>query len=146
MKVIFIKDLKGQGKKNEIKDVKDGYATNFLIKNGYAVKATDNSLSKLKKQNEEEALQENLLIKQMQELKKKLEKETLVFKVKTGSQDKMFGSISAKQIKSNMESLGYNIDKNNIKINTPITSLGFHQIEVLLHKKVIANVIIKVER
>ncbi|MBQ9181599.1 MAG: 50S ribosomal protein L9 [Bacilli bacterium] len=146
MKVIFIKDLKGQGKKNEIKDVKDGYATNFLIKNGYAVKATDNSLSKLKKQNEEEALQENLLIKQMQELKKKLEKETLVFKVKTGSQDKMFGSISAKQIKSNMESLGYNIDKNNIKINTPITSLGFHQIEVLLHKKVIANVKIKVER
>jgi len=145
MKVIFIKDLKGQGKRNEIKEVKDGYATNFLIKKGYAVPATDNSLTKLKKQNEEEALQENLLIKQMEEVKKKLEKEIFIFKAKTGTQDRMFGSISAKQIKESIESKGFKIDKNSIKINNAITCLGMHEVDIQLHKKVVAHIKIKVE-
>ena len=56
MKVIFIKDLKGQGKKDEIKEVKDGYANNFLIKEGYAVKYTDFSKEKLDNQIEQREL------------------------------------------------------------------------------------------
>ena len=60
MKVIFIKDLKNQGKKGEIKEVKDGYAKNFLIKNGYAVMATPTSLKILSEQNEEAQKQEEV--------------------------------------------------------------------------------------
>ena len=60
MKVIFLKDLKGQGKKNEIKEVKDGYAQNFLIKNGYAIKADQSNIEKVKIKVSNDALEENL--------------------------------------------------------------------------------------
>ena len=83
MKVIFLKDLKGQGKTGEIKEVKDGYGMNYLIKNGYAVKASETSVNRLKKENAEKALEENLLIKDMEVLKNRLEKEKIIFKAKT---------------------------------------------------------------
>ena len=60
MKVIFLKDVKGQGKKGEIKEVKDGYGMNFLIKNKYAVQATNTSVNRLNKEKAEQALEENL--------------------------------------------------------------------------------------
>ena len=140
MKVIFIKDLKNQGKKGEIKEVKDGYAKNFLIKNGYAVKETKETLTKLKrdKQTEEKEIKEN--IKKAEKLKKELETKTYKFQVKTGKNDKVFGSISAKQIK---DEIGNNIDKKQINITHPIQSLGFHNVEINLYKDIKA--IIKIE-
>ena len=146
MKVIFIKDVKGQGKKNEIKEVKDGYAINFLIKNGYAIKADQNNVRKLNKKLQTDKLEENLLIKDMEDLKKKIEKETIEFKVKTGAQDKMFGQISIKQIKQELDKLGYEIDKKKIKIENPIMSLGYHEVKIELHKKVIASLKISVRK
>lgn len=144
MKVIFLTDVKGQGKKNEIKEVADGYAQNFLIKKGYALKATDNNVNKISKKVAEDALEENLLIKEMEDVKKKLEKEKIVFKTKTGEQDRMFGTISTKQIKKELNDLGYKIDKQDIIIDHPITSLGFHNVDIVLHKKVIAKLRINV--
>lgn len=140
MKVIFIKDLKGQGKKGEVKEVKDGYGTNFLIKNGYAVAATPINLKRLEKENSEKALEENLLVRDMQDLKKKLEQKPLQFKVKTGEGGKVFGSISSKQIASELKSQGYDIDKKKIKIDGEISTLGIHNVEIELHKQVIAVV------
>ena len=99
MEVIFIKDLKGQGKKGEIKQVKDGYAENFLIKKGYAIKSTKSSLEKLEDENKAKAKEEEKAKKEALSIKEKLEKVTLTFKVKTGDNDKVFGSISVKQIK-----------------------------------------------
>ena len=144
MKVIFIKDVKGQGKKNEIKEVKDGYAKNFLIKGGYALPATDNNLGYVKGQIEKETKKENDLVSEMEKLKVKLEKEKFTFKVKTGEKDAMFGKISTKQIKEAINKLGYNIDKTAIKLDHDIVSLGTHDIEVHLHKKVIAVIKINV--
>ena len=139
MKVIFLKDVKGQGKKDEIKEVKDGYAKNFLIKNKYAVAYTETSNKRLneeietrKKKNEED-------IKNANEIKKKLSKEKIVFNVKTGKEDRVFGSISTKQIKDELDKLGYDIDKKKIMIDIPISSLGHHIVKVELHKEVIAN-------
>lgn len=146
MKVIFTKDIKGQGKKNEIKEVSDGYAMNFLIKKGYAIKATDNNLEKVSKQVSEEKLEEALLIKEMESLKAKLEKITLEFKTKVGEQDRMFGSISTKQIKSELSKLGYTIDKQSIKLDHQIMSLGVHNVEIELHKQVIATIKVKVTK
>lgn len=144
MKVIFIKDLKGQGKKKEIKEVADGYAMNYLIKNGYAVKYTKTSNEILNQEikNEKELFEENT--KNAKLIKQKLEKETITFKVKSGSNDKIFGSISSKQIYEELNKLGYNIDKRKIFINNPITSLGIHIIKIELFKDVIANVNIKI--
>ena len=145
MKVIFIKDVKGQGRKNEIKEVKDGYAMNFLIKNGYAMAANQVNLKNFEKQRQTEKLEESLLIKDMESLKQKLEKETLKFQVKTGEQEKMFGTISAKQIKEELNKLGYNIDKTKIKIESPIMCLGMHNIQIELHKEVLATVKVQVQ-
>jgi len=146
MKVIFLKDVKGQGKKGEIKEVSDGYGTNFLIKNKYAVAATTTSINRLNKENAEKALEENLLIKEMEVLKQKLEKEKIVFQAKTGKQDQMFGTISVKQIKEKLNNLGYEIKKQDIKIENPISSIGFHEIEIQLHKKVIAKLKIEIKK
>lgn len=144
MRVIFIKDLKGQGKKNDVKEVKDGYAQNFLIKNGYAVMATDINAKKVKKENEIKNHEENLLISEMEKLKVKLEKENITFKAKTGKNEAMFGKISTKQIKEELNKLGYKIDKTKILLDHDIVSLGTHNVEIELHKKVKAVLKIKV--
>ena len=139
MQVIFIKDLKNQGKKGEIKQVKDGYAENFLIKKGYAIKATESNLQNLAKEQANNQKQEEKQIMEAKDLKTKLEKETLTFKVKTGLCDKVYGSISIKQIKEELASLGYNISKQQIKLDTPLSNLGFHTINIELHKSVTAK-------
>ena len=143
MKVIFLKDVKKQGKKGEIKEVKDGYGMNYLIKNGYAVQATNTGVNRLKKEQAEAELQENLKIKDCELLKEKLEKIIVEIPVKTGEQDRVFGSVSTKQIVSELRRLGYEIDKKGIEIDSGLSSLGVHQIKIELHKKVIATVKIK---
>ena len=143
MKVIFIKDLKGQGKKGEIKTVKDGYGQNFLIKNGYAVIASEGNLKQLQTQNLKKEIQEQTLIKESEELKQKIEKVTLKFKVKTGTMDQVFGSISTKQIVTELKKHGFNIDKKQVILDNPLSCLGFHNVKIELHKKV--NAILKVE-
>lgn len=146
MKVIFIKDLKGQGKKGDIKEVKDGYGTNFLIKNGYAILANNNNLKQFNTQKEKDKLNEILKIKDLEKLKEELEKTNIKIKVKTGTQDKVFGSVSTKQINQELKKLNYDIEKNKIKINEPLTTLGIHIIDIELHKQVIAKVKIKLEK
>ncbi|MBE6149627.1 MAG: 50S ribosomal protein L9 [Firmicutes bacterium] len=139
MKVIFIKDLKGQGKKGDIKEVKDGYGTNFLIKNGYAILANDGNLKQFNTQKEKEKLNEALKIKECEKIKEELEKLKIDIKVKTGAQDRVFGSVSTKQINEELKKLNYNIDKNKIKANEALSSLGTHVIDIELHKQVIAK-------
>lgn len=139
MKVIFIKDLKKQAKKGEIKEVKDGYANNFLIKNGYAVQVTEKNMENVKKENEAKKQEEQHLTEEATKVKKELEKLTLVFKVKTGEQDRVFGSISPKQIKEELLKKGYKIDKTQIELNTSLQSLGFHKVTITLYKEVKAE-------
>ncbi len=139
MKVIFLKDVKGQGKKGEIKEVSDGYGKNFLIKNKYAVLATATSVKILNEENIQNNLALKEQIKEAEQIKKQIEKITLVFKVKTGKQDKVFGNISPKQIAEELKTKNIIIDKRKIKINNPIASLGFHKVELELHKEVIAT-------
>ena len=139
MKVIFIKDVKGQGKKDEIKEVKDGYAMNYLIKNKYAVPYTETSNKRLNDEIKERKIQEEKDIEEANKINEKLKKEKISFKVKTGKEDRVFGSISSKQIKDELDKLGYKIDKKKIILDTPISSLGHHFVKIELHKKVIAE-------
>ncbi len=136
MQVIFLKDLKGQGMKGEIKNVSDGYAKNFLIKNGYAIKKTEGSLNKLNEQKKEEKELDRENQKKALELKKKLDNVTINFKVKTAN-SKMFGSVSTKQIKEELEKLGYKIDKKQIE-NSLINTLGMHIVKISLYKDIVA--------
>ena len=140
MKVIFLKDLKKQGKKNEVKEVSDGYAINYFIKNGYAVKYTKSSGDVLDNQIANDKKNEENNIKAANEVKTKIEKETLKFVVSTGKDGRVFGSISSKQICDKLGELGYKIDKKNIKIDGSLSSLGASYVEVILYKKVVAKV------
>ena len=144
MEVIFIKDLRGQGKKGEIKEIKTGYAQNFLIKNGYAVAKTKENLQILNNDNKKKAKEDEENRKNAEELKKKIEKELLEFKVKTGEGDKVFGSISLKQIKDELNNKGYKVEKSMIKYDNPIQSLGFHNVEIDLYQGISTKVKIHV--
>ncbi len=139
MKVILLKDVKKQGKKDQIINVSDGYAQNFLIKNGLAVKYTDGSKKVLDKQIDIRNAKEDALIKECEEIKTKIEKITLEFSVKTGKNGKVFGTISSKQIAEKLAQKDIIVDKKTINISSPIDTLGMHIIEINLHKKVTAK-------
>lgn len=146
MKVLFVKDLRGQGKKGEKKEVKTGYANNFLIKNGYAVALNEQTLSKYNRQQEQikEEYEKNKF--DAAKIKKEIEKEILVFKVQTGKEDKVFGKITSKQVKDKLIEKGYNIEKKQIQLSNDICSLGFHDVNICLHKEVVAKVKVKLEK
>ncbi len=143
MKVIFLKDVKGQGKAGEIKEVKDGYGMNFLIKNGYAVSYTTRSKEILDRSNKAKEDLENEEIAKCNKLKNELKDKTLIFKVKTGKNDQVFGTISTKQISSELEKQGFKIDKKKINLTSPISSLGCHKVKLSLHKKVEAEIMVQ---
>ncbi len=143
MKVIFVKDLKGQGKKGEIKEVKDGYGMNFLIQKGYAIIASETNIKKLENDTNKQQVKEEENIKECQKNKEKLEKLTLKFKVKTGEKEQVFGSVSSKQIITELKKNGIDINKTMINMKETLACLGFHNVEIELHKKVKA--ILKVE-
>ena len=139
MKVIFIKDLKKQGKVNEIKEVSDGYATNFLIKNGYAVKYSKTSNEILNTSMKNAAIEEENNIKVATKIKNELEKKEIVFNVKSGADGRTFGTISTKQIAERLNELNYKVDKKQIIIDGSLNTIGTYYVKINLHKKVICN-------
>jgi large subunit ribosomal protein L9 len=141
MKIILNTKLKNH-KPGDIIDVKDGYGT-YLINNGDAVLATTGNITHLNTTNAENALQEELHIKDMEDVKKKIEKEKIVFKVKTGDKDQVFGSVTTKKIAEYLNKHGYQIDKKKISLDHDLVTLGTHLVDIELHKKV--HVQIKVE-
>ncbi len=134
MQVIFLKDLKGQGKKGEIKEVSDGYAINFLIKKGYALKKTEGSLKKLNESIKESNLKDEENRKVALKLKEKLENVTIDILVKEKN-GRMFGSVSTKTIKEELDKLGYKFDKKQIETES-INTLGVHLVTINLYKDI----------
>lgn len=143
MKIILIDNVKGTGKKDEVKEVKDGYGS-FLIKNKKAVLYSTKSNEVLNTQIKDRNDKEEQLILECTNMKNKLEKDTLEFLVKTGNDGKVFGSISSKQISEELKKKGYSIDKKLIDREN-LNTLGSHIITINLHKKVVAhlNVVLK---
>ena len=146
MKVILLQDVKKQGKKDDIINVSDGYAHNFLFKQNLAVPYTETSKNVLDKQIQKRNDEEDALVESLNEIKKKLENKVIKFKVKTGKNDQVFGAISTKQISDEIKKLGFNIDKKNIKTDANIDSLGVHNVLIELHKKVKFEIQVMLEK
>ena len=139
MKIILLEDVKGKGKKDDIIEVSDGYAQNYLIKNNLAVPVSKTSTNILNQELQKRQSAEDKLVAECEKIKAQLENKEIVFTVKTGAQDKVFGNISTKQISEKLKQLGFTIDKKLINIVSPIDSLGTHNVEIKLHKKVKFN-------
>lgn len=142
MKIILLEDVRKQGKKGDIIEVKEGYG-NFLIKNKQAIIATSKGINRLNEEKKNKEIEENNLIKKCEQIKEEIEKITIEFSVKTGAQDKVFGSVSAKQIEEQLLKKGFEINKKQIKIDNALSSLGFHNVDIELHKKVKAILKVK---
>lgn len=141
MKVIFLQDVKGQGKKGEIKEVPNGYAQNFLIKKNLAKEATSQAISALegKKQAEDKIAAEELA--DAKALKNRLEAEATIItiKAKGGEDGRLFGSIPTKQIATALEKqYKIKVDKRKMDLSEPIKSFGYTNVPVKLHSGVTA--------
>lgn len=146
MKVILLSDVKNVGKKGEVKQVADGYGRNYLVKNGLAVEATKKSMEILTKQKADEAAREAEMKEEAIELKNKLEKMTISFKVKAGSDGKMFGSVSNAKIAETLaKDYQIQVDKRKFVDNGNITELGMHKVRIELFKGVVATLNINIE-
>lgn len=145
MKVILLKDVKKQGKKDDIIEVSDGYAKNYLIKNGLAVQYTSGSKNVLDKEIEKRNQDEENLINECNKLKERIEKDKISFVTKSGKDGKIFGTISTKQIAEELSKKGYKIDKKVIKCDHVIDTLGTHIVDLNVHKKVTIKLKVSVE-
>lgn len=145
MKVILLQDVKKQGKKDDILEVSDGYANNFLIKNKLAVPYSKKSKEVLDTELEIRKEQEEKKVLECEQLAKEIQKKKLVFLLKSGKDGKTFGSISSKQINEELKKMGFNIDKKCIHIDETIDSLGCYEVEIELHKKVVFKITVEIK-
>ena len=137
MKVIFLKDVKGKGKKGEVKKVSQGYAHNYLFKNNLAEEATPGNLRKLAAQQQKGQEQEQEQIAQAEKLKDELSKLTVEIKAKSGADGRLFGSITSKQIADDLKKIHkIEVDRRKIDLKEPLRSLGHYQVPVKLHNEV----------
>ena len=147
MKVIFLADVKGKGKKGEIKEVPTGYAQNFLIKKNLAKEANAQAIGELRgKQKSEEKAHAELLA-EAQKIKAKLEEEATVVQLteKIGPDGRTFGSITNKEIAEELEKqFGIKIDKRHIQVSSPIRSTGLIDVPVKIYQDVTGVINIRV--
>ena len=147
MKVILLQDVNKVGKKGDLVEASDSYARNVLIRRKLAVEATGQAINdlKLKKANDEKVAEENL--EKAKELKEKLDRSSVVIRAKTGEGEKLFGSISGKEIaEAAKEQLGIELDRRKIVVDNPIKTIGTMGVIVKLHPKVKAELTVKVEK
>ncbi len=125
MKVIYLQDVKGSGKKGEVKNVADGYARNMLLPKGLAVEATADNLSKLAGQKSSAQYKIDTDKKAAEENAAKIKDKKLIIKAKAGSNDRLFGSVTAAHVADALEAqLGVKVDKKKISLNTDIKNFG----------------------
>lgn len=146
MKVILLEDVKGVGKKDQLLEVSDGYAKNFLLPKNKAVLADKNNLTKMDNIKKIEAAKKQEELEKAVNLSKELESKLLKIKVKLGKNGKLFGTVTSKEICSSLkETEGIEIDKKKIMLTTPIKTLGEKEVEIKLHTKVTAKLKLIVE-
>ncbi len=141
MKVIFSADVRGQGKKGEMKEVSDGYARNYLLPRGLAVAATQDNLNAMKLRDAAKKRQMELEKAAAQENAKKLEGVIVKVKAKAGEKGRLFGSVTSKEIADALaEQHGIEIEKNKIVQAEPIKSFGSYTVKAKLGFETSGNI------
>lgn len=140
MKVIFLQDVKGKGKKGEVKDVAVGYAQNFLLKNKLAIEATPASISKLQGQQNRDEKDAAEVLEEAKQVKVQIEKVTVEMKAKSGEGGRLFGSITTKQIADELQKAeGIKVDRRKMVLPDAIRALGYTNVPIRIHPDVTAT-------
>ena len=146
MKVLFIKDAPGGGKKGQVKEVAEGYAKNFLLPKGFVQIATPQLQAKLEKEGKEAEAKKLRDIEKLRALKSDLEKREFVIKVKVGEKGQIFGGVHDKDVAKSLEAkMGMPFAKSQIKLESIIREVGMHSAQLNLGDGIIAKLKIKID-
>ncbi len=144
MKVILKEDVEGLGRAGDVVNVKDGYARNFLIPRGLAIRATDKSVKSLEKQKKMILERINKERKRLQQFAEKLSEVTVTIKKKAGEEGKLFGSVTSRDIAEALEAMGYEVDRKKIVLDEPIKSIGNYTVKIRLAPEIEAEIAVEV--
>jgi len=145
MKIILLQSVRGLGDPGDIINVKSGYARNYLIPHDMAIFATKTNITKIEYQVEKSKEIEQQKIEKFKAVSLKLDKLTLKFELKSGEEDKLFGSVTTQMIINELLEQGYNIEKKDVAIPEPIKMVGNHYVNIYLHKDVASRIKVKVK-
>ena len=147
MKVILLEDVKGTGKKGEIKEVKDGYAINGLIRKGLAQEANAKNLNLLQGQKDSAQHKIDVEVANAKDIAGKLEGKTVCVKAKAGQNDRLFGTVTSKEVSAEIKkTLGLDVDKKKINIPMKIEGFGTYSAEAKLYSGISAKFSVEVTK
>lgn len=145
MKVIFLQDVKGSGKKGEVKNVADGYARNFLIGKGLAVEATAKNMNLLDGQKASEQYKKDVEKQNAEDIKAAIDGQKIIAPAKAGSNGRLFGSVTTGSIAELIEKqFGKKIEKKKISLKNDIKNFGTYEADIKLYNGVNAKVTVEV--
>jgi large subunit ribosomal protein L9 len=146
MKVILVKNINGLGKLGDIKEVKDGFARNFLLPQGLVKQATDDTIYEIETAKARKEKNKTKVAKKYQELAKKINNLKLIMKVKADEKKKLFGSVNSAVIAEELKKRNYEIDSKFIKLEEPIKTLGYYEVNLDFGSGVVAKLGLTVSR
>jgi large subunit ribosomal protein L9 len=144
MKVILLKDVPALGRSGEIRDVKDGFARNYLLPRGFAALATDKNLQNLAHTREAAQAREARVLRDLGGLKQQLESLVVEVRARAGEEGRLFGSVTAQDIAEAINRKGVEVSKKQVEILEPIKTTGFYKIPIRLHHQHTAMVEVNV--
>lgn len=139
MKVVLLKDIKGTGKKGELKEVADGFAKNFLIKKGLAKAADSVAINENTLQKSATAYHKEMERQAALALAKTLEGKQITLKIKCGENGKTFGSVNTKEIADALAEVGITLDKRKIELKEPLKTIGMYTITAKVYPEITAQ-------
>lgn len=147
MKVILTEDVKGHGKKGDVVNAADGYARNYLLPKNLAIPADTANMKQWQRNKDKADAKAAADLAQAQKLAQELKNQEFVVKAKTGEGERLFGSITNKDVAAAMEeAYKVKIDKRNVEMDDHIKTLGSYKVKVKLHPKVKTEVVVRVEK
>ncbi len=145
MKIILKKEVDKLGEIGDMLIVKDGYARNYLIPRGLAVRATEGMLKAIETEKKQKAFKIERERKAARELAESLERLLLNVKVKAGEEGRLYGTVTPQMIVDSLKSKGFEVDRKQITIDPPIKQVGKHEVSVKLYSDVVAKLSLEVE-
>lgn len=145
MKVILLQDVKSVGKQDEIVQVSDGYARNFLFKKQLALEATPENLNTVKTRKAAQKAAAQRELEAAQDQGKQLENQIVLLRMKTGEGGRLYGSLTAQEVADALQKMGFAVEKRNVTLNQTLKSVGRTSATIKLHTQVKVDVPVVVE-